>query len=279
MPSSSSGSCHPLCTSSVQYPPAEPCSFISYHFCPSCKRKAFWQRGYARFTVNTLKLGASAFQINYSYADDKQVKVNLEEELVPTSPSGPHISAPCFAWRPSCAIRAWVSTGGHLGSGSRYENNFGLDSCGSPPKGAYRAGDGTDGREEQGLSPPHGSTDLGGPSLVALAEDSCGKVVNITCWRKEALLIFLELYKHKYWAAGHPDNAVVHTRMSFPRHKQINGTLYAKRKSLPLSLGGFKQWVGLNSLWVWVKISPWSDVAHLSLENPSQATARRSSRN
>lgn len=70
------------------------------------------------------------------------------------------------------------------------------------------------------------------------------------------MLIFLELYKHKYWAADHPYSAVVRTRMSFPRHKQINGTLYAKRKSLPLSLGGFKQLVGLNSLQVYVKTSP-----------------------
>lgn len=61
------------------------------------------------------------------------------------------------------------------------------------------------------------------------------------------MLIFAELYEHKYWAADHPDNAVVCTKMSFPRHKQINGALYARRKSLPLSLDGFKQLVGLNS--------------------------------
>lgn len=41
---------------------------------PLAKGELFWQHGYARFTVNTLKLGASAFQINCSYADDKQVK-------------------------------------------------------------------------------------------------------------------------------------------------------------------------------------------------------------
>lgn len=60
------------------------------------------------------------------------------------------------------------------------------------------------------------------------------------------MLIFTEQYKHKYRAADHPDNAVVRTRMSFPRHKQINRALYAKRKSLPLSLDGFEQSVGLN---------------------------------
>lgn len=71
--------------------------------------------------------------------------------------------------------------GGQLGSGSWYEDDFGLDFCGSSPKGVYRAGGGAGGREEQGLSPPHGSTDFGDPSLMALAEGSCGKVANVTC--------------------------------------------------------------------------------------------------
>lgn len=69
------------------------------------------------------------------------------------------------------------------------------------------------------------------------------------------MLICAELYKHKYWAADHPGNAAVCTVMSFPRHKQINRALHSKRKSLPQSLDGSKQWLGLNSSQVWVERS------------------------